>query len=200
MGKKISSKLWLAALIAPFLFGVAQTSFATSEVQRLFVKEYSQFNISGGKLDTCATCHSPSIREGFNNYGLVLKLMKTPEGKFDFVGAEALDGDGDGVSNGDEIRANNFPGSQASEEGVFIFTNGKGTVEFNHGNHVVEEDYGINGNCDSCHNSPTAKASFSMLFEDSINMKSVAHDVCLGCHKRDPDKIAPTGCSDCHVK
>ena len=76
----------------------------------------------------------------------------------------------------------------ANEEGdeLFEFTNGKGTVTFNHTMHMeMLED------CALCH------PPLPQEYNDDVSIKKIAHTTCKTCHK---DSGGPTKCNECHVK
>jgi hypothetical protein len=113
-------------LFVPRVFGVvAVTSallsavgFAAFSPTAQSTPEYlgqfnSKYKTSGGKLDSCSTCHvageGPS-KETLNPYGTDLQ-----KNAFDFGAIEGLDSDGDGVTNIDEINGGSFPGDPADK-------------------------------------------------------------------------------------
>lgn len=177
-------------LLSSCLVMQSSAAMATSEVQTLFLKKYPAAETT--QLNTCATCHSPSVSEGLNGYGLTLKMND-----LDFAAVEGFDPDKDGKTSGEEIALGRFPGSQVAAEGLFIFTSNFGKIAFNHSGHVVEDKYAIGGKCATCH-SDTAKVTFAKYFDDNTLMKDTAHSVCIGCHKASGVKTAPTSCMDCH--
>ena len=68
-----------------------------------------QYDTEGTKLDSCATCHiSPNGGGSRNPYGMAYAA----NGR-DFASIEALDSDGDGFTNLEEINALTFPGDPA---------------------------------------------------------------------------------------
>ncbi|HET9773063.1 MAG TPA: hypothetical protein VFS16_19350, partial [Acidimicrobiia bacterium] len=113
-------------LFVPKVFGVvAVTSallsavgFAAFSPTAQSTPEYlgqfnSKYKTSGGKLDSCSTCHrageGPS-KETLNPYGTDFGAAN-----HDFAAVEAKDSDGDGVSNIDEINGGSFPGDPADK-------------------------------------------------------------------------------------
>ena len=172
-----------------FLFGSYSILQATPSYQTAFVAAYP--TVSATKLNGCATCHMPIVKDFLNSYGLAVK-----EKKLDFKSIEELDSDADGKSNIAEINAGTLPGSQASEPEHFVFTNPKGNVSFNHEMHVAGEAYISKGRCDLCH----GEAGFTKFFNDTESIKDKAHVLCWKCHKVSGNPKAPQKCGDCHVK
>lgn len=68
-----------------------------------------QYDTEGTRLDACATCHiNPSGGGTRNPYGMAYGASGR-----DFASVEALDSDGDGFTNLEEINALTFPGDPA---------------------------------------------------------------------------------------
>lgn len=106
------------------LLGTLATStalLANVANQKAFVEKYPD---AKAKLGKCSTCHTKPLpkkedHEG-NAYGkdLVAKALVDPKAAvktYDFAKVEALDSDGDGVKNLDEIKAGTNPGDPASK-------------------------------------------------------------------------------------
>jgi len=166
------------------------TVFSMPSLQTLFVSEYpSTYN---RRLDSCATCHMPIVKDFLNGYGLALK-----QSKINFKRIEKLDSDNDGKPNIEEIMNFTFPGSQVNDDPEnFIFTTAtKGEIYFAHEMHVSADGYGIKGDCSKCH-SPDM---FPKKFDDTISVRSKAHAICWKCHKKSGSENAPKKCGDCHM-
>ena len=89
---------------------ISAIGFAVVSPPASSVPEYlSQFNkkygTSGGKLDSCMTCHQSQAasKDNLNPYGT------------DFGAIEGNDSDGDGVTNLDEINKGTFPGNPSDK-------------------------------------------------------------------------------------
>lgn len=68
-----------------------------------------QYDTEGTRLDACATCHiNPNGGGSRNPYGMAYEASER-----DFASIEALDSDGDGFTNVEEINALTFPGDPA---------------------------------------------------------------------------------------
>jgi hypothetical protein len=98
-------------LLVTLGFGTAL--LATMDSQKAFVAKYPD---AKAKLGKCTTCHTKPMPKkddpAPNAYGKDLaKTGKVP----DFAKVEALDSDGDGVTNIDEIKAGTNPGDPASK-------------------------------------------------------------------------------------
>ena len=178
------NKLMVPAVF--FLFHAA-TIFAVPSLQVGFVSNYPFTRET--VLDNCATCHMPADTSFLNPYGRALR-----DAKMDFRAIENLDSDGDGVSNFDEIKALKFPGSRAEDPETFVFTNKMGTVIFNHGMHVVEDAYISKGRCSNCH----GLNLIPKRYDDTVSIRSWAHQTCWRCHKMSGNEHAPTMCDGCH--
>lgn len=163
--------------------------FATPSVQTAFVKTYPA--TKNTVLDSCATCHMPAISDSLNRYGA--ELVFAPMG---FKEIEGIDSDHDGVTNIDEIKALKNPGSRSENPEYFVFTNRKGTVDFDHEAHVLGANYLINGKCAICH----GPGKFPRVYNDDVLVKQFAHQICWRCHKLSGSESAPRECSDCHMK
>lgn len=112
-------KTTAAALLATL--GLATTLFAGMETQKAFVGKYPD---AKAKLGKCSTCHTKPLPKKedheLNAYGKDLgeKAVldaKAAKKEYDFAKVEALDSDGDGVKNADEIKANTNPGDAKSK-------------------------------------------------------------------------------------
>lgn len=180
-------KRYLFALLALVFFAAPAPSEATPGFQKLFVAKYPA--TKGTVLDTCSTCHMPAIKGFVNAYGVALM-----DKEVDFGAMEGLDSDGDGISNIEEIKALQYPGSQARTDEHFIFKNEKGTIDFNHEKHSLAEAYTSKGKCANCH----APQMFPRVFDDRVSAKKTAHTVCVTCHKVSRRPNAPTLCKGCH--
>ena len=97
---------------------ISTSLLATLDVQKQFGAAYPDAK----PLAKCSTCHEkplPKTDDHANNkFGAALaKTVKTVEGKkvYDFKAIEKADSDGDGVSNGDEIKKGTSPGDPNSK-------------------------------------------------------------------------------------
>lgn len=104
----------LAPLLAVLALGTASSLLATLDHQKMFVAKYPD---AKAKLGKCSTCHTAALPKkdahDLNAYGTDLqKAMSADKKSFDFAKVEALDSDGDGVSNLDEIKAGTNPGAK----------------------------------------------------------------------------------------
>jgi hypothetical protein len=98
------SVMSLLLLVVLILAGV-QVASATSGM----MDEFNQFyDTNDTRLDTCSTCHGEDV-ESLNPYG-----ADYGESDGDLEAIEALDSDGDGFSNQEEISALTFPGDSES--------------------------------------------------------------------------------------
>lgn len=90
----------LLAAVAGVLL-ISDGASASNAIQGEFAAAYP--STSGTALASCSTCHTsvPAL----NAYGSALQASG-----LNFAGIESLDSDGDGFSNGDEIRAFTNPG------------------------------------------------------------------------------------------
>ena len=110
------------AVSAVLAFCVGTTMLATLDHQKEFVAKYPDAKASLGK---CSTCHMKSLpkKDGdheLNPYGkdLLAKAVVDPKAakkELKFEKIEALDSDGDGVKNIDEIKAGTNPGDPKSK-------------------------------------------------------------------------------------
>lgn len=173
--------------IFSILLNLTET-YATTGINQLFVEKYPA--TQEGALNNCRTCHSPMVASSLNQYGLDLKGAK-----LDFAAIEQLDSDGDTKINIDEINALTLPGSQATMPEQFTFTNNKGAVNFNHLSHSVNPLYLSKGECQRCH----VEGGLPKLFNDSVSIKEIAHELCRGCHKESQSTNAPQKCNQCHI-
>ncbi|HLE10701.1 MAG: hypothetical protein A2504_02480 [Bdellovibrionales bacterium RIFOXYD12_FULL_39_22] len=185
----------LIVLFASIIFWPISALYATPGYQQAMMDKYP--DARNGQLNNCATCHLPLVADFLNNYGLALRESVKQGGKVDFDFASALDSDGDGVSNIDEISKQSFPGSQASGLDQFEFTNNRGAVSFDHASHSVNSAYMAFGKCQVCH----FPEGFPKTFEDKVLQKTLAHKLCLGCHKEQHaqgNTNPPKQCAECH--
>ncbi len=183
MKRKLVSAIILAGLLIPTL------SSATPGILKLFLAKYPASDNS--QLASCRTCHLPAQENCLNSYALSLK-----QNGLDFSLIEEADSDGDTVSNIDEIKAKQLPGSQAQADEVFLFTNRIGAITFNHEKHSLAAPYLSKGKCDNCHR----EDGFPRKFDDNVPWQVIAHPVCKGCHKESGSEKAPTNCFLCHDK
>jgi hypothetical protein len=109
------------AVSALLAFCVGTTLLANLDNQKSFVAKYPDAKASLGK---CTTCHVKSLpkkeEHELNPYGkdLLAKAAVDPKAEkkeFKFEKVEALDSDGDGVKNIDEIKAGKNPGDPKSK-------------------------------------------------------------------------------------
>ena len=102
----------LAALLSMAGFAVFGTpALSKPEYLGEFNKRYGT---AGSRLDSCSTCHTTSQdAEHLNVYGADFR-----KANHDFGAIEALDSDGDGFKNIDEIKAGTFPGDPKSYPGA----------------------------------------------------------------------------------
>ena len=90
--------------------GLSGALLGTMDMQKKFAEKYPDAKAKLGKCSTCHTKAMPKKGEAdLNAYGKDLGK------EMDFAGAEAKDSDGDGVKNGDEIKAGTNPGDPASK-------------------------------------------------------------------------------------
>jgi hypothetical protein len=163
---------------------------ATFGLQKLFTAHYP--SVAKTQLDSCTTCHTPVVKDSLNSYGLALRTAALA-----FEAIEEADSDSDGKSNFNEIQSLGLPGSQATPDELFIITNKRGTINFDHGKHSIGQEYLLtDGKCASCH----GPDRFPKLFNDAESMKELAHGLCLGCHKESNKDKAPRKCNDCHAR
>jgi len=97
--------------------GLSSTLLASVEIQKAFVAAYPD---AKAKLGKCSSCHTAAMPKkdtaGVNAYGKDMEKALDKEKKvYDFKKIEALDSDGDGVKNLDEIKAGTNPGDKASK-------------------------------------------------------------------------------------
>jgi mono/diheme cytochrome c family protein len=180
-----------------FTAGFQRTSSVSAmpSIQTAFVKQYPWTKETG--LNNCATCHMPAKQDFLNGYGLALRAAR-----LDFARIEALDSDGDGRSNTQEIREGTNPGSHAQYPEYFIFHVNfdpkkpeVGSVHFNHEWHVVKDSFLSKGRCANCHE----KNLFPREFNDEVSVRPIAHQLCWRCHETSGSKVAPTDCKGCHT-
>jgi len=115
MKKTTAAVMVIAALCA------TSTVLATLDHQKAFVAKYPDAKAS---LNKCSTCHTMALPKkddhDLNPYGkdLLAKAVVDPKAakkELDFTKVEALDSDGDGVKNIDEIKAGTNPGDPKSK-------------------------------------------------------------------------------------
>jgi len=102
----------VAALLALTLIG--GTSHGSPEYYDVFMSHYKLPDNSPFADKACAVCHISDSDFGLNAYGRDLKREELNQSKSQMDAAvleavEALDSDGDGANNGDEIRGSTFP-------------------------------------------------------------------------------------------
>ena len=97
----------VSVVLATLALSLPLTSEASMASYRNFKKQYPSF-----KAMACTICHDGEAPR-LNAYGV--DLQKAGQA---FVAIEDLDSDGDGVKNGDEIRANTLPGDKTSVPGA----------------------------------------------------------------------------------
>jgi hypothetical protein len=91
-----------------FAFALVSIVFATNAGATMNVlKAFKAKYPAAVEVSKCAVCHEPDKK--LNVYGLDLEKNNS-----DFAAVEALDSDGDGVTNLDEITKNSFPGNKES--------------------------------------------------------------------------------------
>jgi hypothetical protein len=106
----------ILALVSALGFG--STLLAGVDAQKQFVSAYPD---AKAKLGKCTTCHTTAMPKkdsvDLNAYGKDLfdKAYDKAKKTYDFKKVEALDSDGDGVKNADEIKAGTNPGDKASK-------------------------------------------------------------------------------------
>lgn len=92
---------------------VAGTAFATMDLQKEFLKKYPDSKMK------CGSCHTKAMpKKGeadVNKFGADMAKVKGKDGKYDFAALDKMDSDGDGVSNGDELKKGTNPGDPASK-------------------------------------------------------------------------------------
>ena len=102
-------------LVAAFALAVAGTGLATMDMQKDLNAKYPTAKAK------CATCHVKAMaKKGdaeVNAFGkdLMAKALVDPKAAkktFDFAKVEALDSDGDGKTNLDELKAGTNPGAK----------------------------------------------------------------------------------------
>ncbi len=110
----------LAAGLMVAFVGAGSTVLATLDNQKDFVAKYPD---AKAKLGKCTTCHVKPLPKKedheANAYGKDLAKhvidAKAEKKHYDLAKIEALDSDGDGVSNLDEIKAGTNPGDPKSK-------------------------------------------------------------------------------------
>jgi Bacterial TSP3 repeat len=92
---------------------LAGSALASMDLQKEFLKKYPDSKVK------CGSCHTKAMpKKGeadVNKFGADLNKMKGKDGKYDFVALEKMDSDGDGASNGDELKKGTNPGDPASK-------------------------------------------------------------------------------------
>lgn len=109
--------LRVAALVTIAVVGGG--TYGAPEYYDAFMSHYKLQDNSPLAAKGCAICHVSDSDFGLNPYGRDLKKAEADLGKSQvdvavLEAVEALDSDGDGTSNGEEIRAQTFPGDPAS--------------------------------------------------------------------------------------
>lgn len=109
-----TSTRWLLPALATLLPGVA---LARPEAPSILCATYPDAASCRGRMAECSTCHTSTSPPAWNDFGL--QVMEHIQGSFaeDLPDTlryiEALDADGDGVPNGEELRAGTGPGDAA---------------------------------------------------------------------------------------
>lgn len=109
---------WVALVLGSLLS--SGSLLATIDNQKEFVAKYPD---AKAKLGKCSTCHVKALPKkddhDSNPYGKDLAKHvidpKAAKKTYDFAKVEALDSDGDGVSNLDEIKKGTNPGDPNSK-------------------------------------------------------------------------------------
>ena len=183
MKNVLKISIFVLGLVVPTL------TFATPGILKMFISKYPDTIKS--QLADCRTCHLPAEKNNLNSYALSLK-----ENALDFSAVEDDDADGDSLSNIDEIKMLQLPGSQAQKDEVFVFNNRIGAITFNHEKHSLAKAYLSEGVCSNCHSDDT----FPRKFDDNVYWQKIAHPLCKGCHKKSESVNAPKRCFECHDK
>jgi hypothetical protein len=99
----------LTAVISAVGFAIATPAESTPDNLNAFNQRYGT---SGGKLDSCLTCHQSQAasKDNLNPYG-----TDFGGASHDFGAIEGKDSDGDGVTNLDEIKKGTFPGNPSDK-------------------------------------------------------------------------------------
>ena len=99
----------LVAAISAVGFAVSPPASSTPDRLNSFNEKYGT---TGGKLDSCLTCHQSQAasRDNLNPYG-----TDFAGANYDFASIEPKDSDGDGVTNIDEIKKGTFPGNPSDK-------------------------------------------------------------------------------------
>jgi len=91
---------------------VAGSALATMDLQKEFLKQYPDSKMK------CGSCHTKAMpKKGeadLNKFGADMGKVKK-DGKYNFAALDKMDSDGDGVSNGDELKKGTNPGDPASK-------------------------------------------------------------------------------------
>jgi hypothetical protein len=103
--------LGVLALASAFALA-AGSALATMDLQKEFLAKYPDSKMK------CASCHTKAMpKKGdadLNKFGADMVKVKK-DGKYDFAALEKMDSDGDGVSNGDELKKGTNPGDPAAK-------------------------------------------------------------------------------------
>lgn len=83
---------------------------ATEDYLNAFLKKYSPPEGSALVKASCALCHVSDEDFEFNPYGQAVKALGKDPTEALFVEVESADSDKDGMSNGEEIKADRLPG------------------------------------------------------------------------------------------
>lgn len=100
-------------LICALALGSTSASWATQEYLDAFLKHYKLAETSHLSGAQCAICHVSTEDFAFNPYGKTVKAKGQAPGDALFASLESEDADGDGKSNGDEIKGDTLPGNPA---------------------------------------------------------------------------------------
>lgn len=103
------------SLVTFSLLAAALFAFANANAMKVFTAKYSVKSASVLGKAKCTVCHGDAKAKTLNSYGKDLQgLMKAAGTKTlaaSMLGSvEGKDSDGDGMKNGDEIRADRLPG------------------------------------------------------------------------------------------
>lgn len=106
-------KMRLAVVSLASAFALAAgTTMATMDLQKEFVKQYPDSKMK------CASCHTKAMPKKddaeVNKFGADMAKVKK-DGKYDFAALDKMDSDGDGASNGDELKKGTNPGDPAAK-------------------------------------------------------------------------------------
>jgi hypothetical protein len=114
------SSVKTAIVIFLGVLGASTTVLATLDNQKTFLARYPRAKATLGKCTTYHTKALPKKNDHESNaYGKDLAKnvldAKAKKKQYDFAKVEALDSDGDGVKNVDEIKAGTNPGDPKSK-------------------------------------------------------------------------------------